>query len=44
LYSGSHDRTVKIWNMTERMYVDTLFGHQAEVTSISCLRKERVVR
>jgi len=44
LFSGSHDRTVKIWNMTERMYVDTLFGHQAEVTSISCLRKERVVR
>ena len=44
LYSGSHDRTVKIWNMTERMYVDTLFGHQAEVTSVSCLRKERVVR
>ena len=44
LFSGSHDRTVKIWNMTERMYVDTLFGHQAEVTSVSCLRKERVVR
>ena len=25
--------------MTERMYVDTLFGHQAEVTCLDCLRK-----
>lgn len=31
LYSGSLDRSVKIWSLDDMAYVDTLFGHQAEV-------------
>jgi hypothetical protein len=31
LYSGSFDRTVKIWSLDDRSYVDTLYGHQSEV-------------
>jgi ribosomal RNA-processing protein 9 len=31
LFSGSADRTVKLWSLDDRAYMDTLFGHQAEV-------------
>lgn len=31
LFSGSLDRTVKLWSLDDRAYMDTLFGHQAEV-------------
>nr|GMD86649.1 U3 snoRNP-associated protein-like YAOH [Ipomoea batatas] len=43
LFSGSFDRSVKIWNVEDRAYVNTLFGHQAEVLTIDSLRKERVL-
>lgn len=43
LFSGSYDRTIKIWNVEDRTYMSTLFGHQSEVLSIDCLRKERVL-
>ena len=43
LFSGSFDRTVKIWNAEDRAYINTLFGHQGEVLNIDCLRKERVL-
>lgn len=43
LFSGSFDRTVKIWNAEDRAYISTLFGHQSEVLTIDCLRKERVL-
>lgn len=43
LFSGSFDRTIKIWNVEDRTYMNTLFGHQSEVLSIDCLRKERVL-
>jgi len=43
LFSGSHDRTIKVWNLDEMCYVETLFGHQAEITGISSLAKERCV-
>lgn len=43
LFSGSFDRTVKIWNAEDRAYITTLFGHQSEVLTIDCLRKERVL-
>lgn len=35
LYSGSADRTVKLWSGDEMSYVDTLFGHQAEITALA---------
>ncbi|KAJ0938539.1 putative transcription factor WD40-like family [Helianthus annuus] len=43
LFSGSYDRTIKIWNAEDRSYVTTLFGHQSHVLSIDCLRKERLL-
>jgi hypothetical protein len=32
LLSASFDRTVKIWSLDDGAYVDSLFGHQAEVS------------
>jgi len=43
LYSGSFDRTVKLWNLDEMTYVDTLYGHQSEITAIDCLSRERAI-
>lgn len=43
LFSGSFDRTVKSWSLDDMGYLDTLFGHQAEVLSIDMLRNERAV-
>lgn len=37
LYSGSLDRTVKLWSLDDRAYMDTLFGHQAEVCFVLLL-------
>ncbi|GFP78813.1 U3 small nucleolar RNA-interacting protein 2 [Phtheirospermum japonicum] len=42
LFSGSFDRSIKIWNAEDRTYINTLFGHQSEVLTIDSLRKERV--
>lgn len=43
LFSASFDRTVKSWSLDDMGYLDTLFGHQAEVLSIDMLRTERAV-
>jgi ribosomal RNA-processing protein 9 len=43
LYSCGFDRTVKIWSLDDSAYVDTLFGHQAEVFALDAARAERVV-
>lgn len=43
LFSASFDRTVKIWSLDDGAYVDSLFGHQAEVYAVDALRQERVV-
>ncbi len=43
LFSGSHDRTIKVWNLDEMCYIETLFGHQSEITGLASLNKERCV-
>ncbi|PPR98096.1 hypothetical protein GOBAR_AA22573 [Gossypium barbadense] len=43
LFSGSFDRTIKYWNMEDRAYIDTICGHESEVLTLDCLRKERVL-
>ncbi|KAJ0395973.1 hypothetical protein P43SY_008989 [Pythium insidiosum] len=43
LFSGSLDRCIKHWNLTEMGYVETLFGHQGEVHALDALYRERVV-
>ena len=34
---------VKLWSLDDQAYVDTLFGHQAEVLGIDAGRQERAV-
>jgi ribosomal RNA-processing protein 9 len=41
--SGSADRTIKLWSVEDRSYIDTLHGHQSEVIAIDCLRQERIL-
>ena len=43
LYSGSFDRTIKQWNLEDMMYLDTLYGHQAEIIGLDCDNRERPV-
>ena len=43
LFSGSHDRTVKVWNMDEMCYVETLYGHHSEVLALDSLNQERAL-
>ncbi|KAJ3331683.1 pre-rRNA processing protein [Blyttiomyces sp. JEL0837] len=41
LYSCSHDRTIKLWNVDELTYIETLFGHQDQIQHIDTLSLER---
>lgn len=43
LYSSSYDRSMKLWSVPEFNYIDSLFGHQSEVTAVDALRQERAV-
>ena len=43
LFSGSYDRTVKLFDLSVMGYVETLFGHQDFVMSIDSLREETAV-
>lgn len=43
LFSASWDRSVKIWSVDERAYVETLFGHQDKICSIDAGSRERCV-
>uniref|UniRef100_A0A8C4Q0K4 Ribosomal RNA processing 9, U3 small nucleolar RNA binding protein n=1 Tax=Eptatretus burgeri TaxID=7764 RepID=A0A8C4Q0K4_EPTBU len=40
LYSASYDRSVKVWNVDEMAYVETLFGHQDAITGLDSLGRE----
>ena len=37
LYSGSLDRTVKVWDARECTFIDTLYGHESEVQGIDTM-------
>eukprot|EP01006_Ploeotia_vitrea_P045723 TRINITY_DN66966_c11_g2_i1.p1 TRINITY_DN66966_c11_g2~~TRINITY_DN66966_c11_g2_i1.p1 ORF type:complete len:563 (+),score=310.56 TRINITY_DN66966_c11_g2_i1:45-1733(+) len=43
VYSGSADRTVRVWDADRRTYVETLFGHQSSITAIDSLFAERAL-
>jgi ribosomal RNA-processing protein 9 len=43
LFSGSEDRCIRHYSLDEMTYMETLYGHQAGVTSIDCHRKERPI-
>lgn len=40
LFSGSNDRTIRHYNLEQNFqYIETLYGHQENITSISCYNK-----
>lgn len=41
LYSSSWDRSVKVWSVDERAYVETLFGHQDRICGLAAGARER---
>jgi len=41
LFSCSFDRSVKVWDVDQLVYVETLFGHQDKILAIDSLSKER---
>ena len=43
LYSASWDRSVKIWSVDEKAYVETLFGHQDKICALDAGSRERCV-
>lgn len=43
LYTGSFDRTVKIYDIQSLSYIETLFGHQDKIYDINVLRNELAV-
>lgn len=43
MFSCSDDKGVKVWSLDEMVYVETLFGHQSQITSVDALYKERAL-
>ena len=43
LFSASTDRCVKIWSLDDMAYVDTLYGHGAEIHAIAAGRRYRAL-
>lgn len=43
VYTASEDKTVKVWNLSSRCYMDTLFGHCAGITSLDMFNKDRLL-
>ena len=43
LFSGSFDRSVKVWNLDEMSYVETLFGHQDSVMAVDSFMRDRAI-
>lgn len=43
LYSSSFDRSLKLWSVPDFDYMDSLFGHQSELTAVHALRQEKCV-
>ena len=41
LFTGSYDRTIRIYNVDQLAYVETLYGHTSEVTALDSLWRER---
>lgn len=43
LFTASKDRSVKVWSLDEMAYIESLFGHQAPITGIDALSRERAI-
>ncbi|KAI3934506.1 hypothetical protein MKW92_028264 [Papaver armeniacum] len=44
LISGSYDRTIKLWNVEDRAYMDTLYGQKEHVLSVGRDRTMRLFK
>lgn len=42
-YTVSNDRSLKVWNIREMAYMDTHYGHHADILSLDFYSKDRVV-
>ena len=43
LFSCSVDKTVKVWDIETRSYIETLFGHQDAVQAVDANTRERAI-
>lgn len=43
LFSCSSDKTVKVWDVESRSYIETLFGHQDTVQAIDANTREKAI-
>ena len=43
LVTGSKDRSLRVWNAAEGTYMETMYGHLADITSVDSLAGERAV-
>mmetsp|Transcript_27984 Transcript_27984/g.62292 ORF Transcript_27984/g.62292 Transcript_27984/m.62292 type:complete len:581 (+) Transcript_27984:46-1788(+) len=43
LFTASEDRCLRHYNLEEMAYVETMYGHQAAVSAVSCARRERPI-
>jgi len=43
LYSGSKDRSVKVWNIRSMLFNDSLYGHTDDLLEIVPYSKDRVI-
>ena len=43
LYSASADRTARVWDLEQRGYVETLYGHQEAITALDALTEQLVL-
>uniref|UniRef100_A0AC34QXU1 Uncharacterized protein n=1 Tax=Panagrolaimus sp. JU765 TaxID=591449 RepID=A0AC34QXU1_9BILA len=43
MFSGSADRTVKVWNLDQMGFVDVMYGHQDGICQLDVMTKPRVL-
>ena len=43
LYSASTDRTARVWDVLQRGYVETLYGHQEAISTLDALAEDMVL-
>lgn len=43
LFSGSFDRCLKHWDLTDMAYIETMFGHQDTVSGLDCWTSARPI-
>ena len=42
-YTTSNDRSLKVWNIREMMYMDSHYGHQSDILCLDQYSKDRVI-